>query len=86
MDGGNSMTMLRWPLHFPDINPIDNLWQHMKTQLCKHKTPSKGVWEVWDRASEVWENLEPEMCQNLIESMPRRVGAVMKAKGGHTKY
>ena len=29
---------------------------------------------------------KPEVCQNLIESMPRRVAAVVKAKGGHTKY
>ena len=27
-----------------------------------------------------------EVCQNLIESMPRRVAAVLKAKGGYTKY
>ena len=36
--------------------------------------------------AEVWENIEPEVCQKLIESMPRRVEAVIKAKGGHTKY
>ena len=38
----------------------------------------KGVWEIWERVAEV--------CQNLIESMPRRLEAVIKAKGGHTKY
>ncbi len=27
---------------------------------------------------EVWDNIEPEVCQNLIESMPRRVEAVIK--------
>ena len=27
-----------------------------------------------------------EVCQNLIESMHRRIEAVFKAKGGHTKY
>ena len=33
-----------------------------------------------------WDKIEPEVYQNLIESMPRRVAAVVKAKGGHTKY
>jgi hypothetical protein len=27
-----------------------------------------------------------EECQKLIESMPRRIQAVLKAKGGYTKY
>ena len=29
-----------------------------------------------------WDGIEAEVCQNLIESMPRRVEAVYKAKGG----
>ena len=32
------------------------------------------------------EQYEPEVCQRLIESMLRRVAAVIKAKGGYTKY
>ena len=27
-----------------------------------------------------------EECQNLIESMPSRLEAVIQAKGGHTMY
>jgi len=26
------------------------------------------------------------VCQKLIESMPRRIEAVIEAKGGYTKY
>jgi len=44
------------------------------------------VHELWDRVAEEWNAIEPEVCQNLIESMPRRIEAVIKAKGGHTKY
>ena len=29
-----------------------------------------------------WEEIAASGCQNLIESMPRRVQAVLKAKGG----
>ncbi len=42
--------------------------------------------ELWERAAEVWAKINPEVCQELIESNPRRVQAVIKAKGGHTKY
>ena len=33
-----------------------------------------------------WEMIGVDVHQNLIESMPRRVQAVLEAKGGHTKY
>ena len=33
-----------------------------------------------------WDKITPEQCLILIESMPRRAAAVIKAKGGKTKY
>ena len=39
---------------------------------------------MWDRVAEEWNKITPEDCQNLIESLPRRLEAVYKAKGGHT--
>jgi hypothetical protein len=33
-----------------------------------------------------WEKIPKEVCVNLIESMPRRIKAVIKAKGGNTRY
>ena len=68
------------------MNPIECLWEHLKYHLHQYPTPLKGVHELWDRVSEEWDAIEPEVCQNLIESTPRRIQAVIKAKGGHTKY
>jgi hypothetical protein len=82
----NNITLLDWPAQSPDISPIEHLWVHLKARLNEYPTPSKGVWETWERAVEVWNNIGPEVCQNLIESVPRRLEAVIKAKGGHTKY
>jgi hypothetical protein len=58
----------------------------MKRELAKYPRVPTGVWELWQRVVEVWNGIPPEVCQNLIESMPRRLEAVIKAKGGHTKY
>jgi hypothetical protein len=33
-----------------------------------------------------WEKIAVEECRKLVESMPKRVRAVLKAKGGYTKY
>ena len=51
-----------------------------------YETPPKGVFELWDRLAKEWNKISPETYQNLIESMPRRLEAVIEAKGGHTKY
>jgi len=82
----HNISLLDWPPQSPDLNPIEHLWKHIKSELTKYPTQPKGVWEIWERVAEVWDKIRPEVCQNLIESMPRRVQAVIKAKGGHTKY
>src|SRR5882762_2170840 len=82
----NSIDVMVWPAQSPDINPIEHLWVDLKKTLNKYPNPAKGVHELWERAVEEWNKIPPETCQKLIESMPRRIQAVIKAKGGHTKY
>jgi len=57
-----------------------------KKKLGEYEEPPSGVHELWDWFQEEWEKIEPSICQNLIESMPRRIEAVLKAKGGYAKY
>ena len=82
----NDIQVLSWPAQSPDLNPIEHLWEHLKRQLRKYSNPPRGAHELWDRLVDEWNEIGPEVCQNLIESMPRRIQAVIKAKGGHTKY
>ena len=42
--------------------------------------------ELWQRVQTEWANIPVEECVKLIESMPRKVAAVLEAKGGYTKY
>jgi transposase len=78
--------VLGWPAQSPDLNPIEHLWAHLKKQLCKFEQPPKGQIELWERVTDVFYGIPKSVCQNLIESMPRRIQAVKKAKGGPTKY
>ncbi len=77
---------MQWPSQSPDLNPIEHLWNHVKRKLGEYEEPASSVQELWDRFQEEWDRIEPSVCQNLIESMPRRIEAVLKAKGGYTKY
>ena len=47
---------------------------------------TKGDLELWEHIQVEWEKIEVGECQKLIESMPRRIEEVIKAKGGHTSY
>lgn len=80
------LTVMQWPAQSADLNPMEHLWSHLKRKLAEHTEPPRSIHELWERCSTEWNRIDPLVCQNLIESMPRRVKAVVKAKGGHTKY
>ena len=82
----NGIQVLAWPAQSPDMNPIEHLWVHLKRALQKYPSPPKDVYELWERLVEEWNGIPVEACQKLIESMPRRIQAVIRAKGGHTDY
>ena len=82
----NGIKVLDWPAQSPDLNPIEHLWQMLKFHLAAYPTEPKGVEELWRRVEVEWEKIPKEDCLKLINSMPRRVAAVLKAKGGYTKY
>jgi len=75
-----------WPAQSPDLNPIEHLWAHIKRRLNQYDTPPKGILMLWERVEKEWALITPETCQNLIESVPRRLNAVIRAKGKWTKY
>ena len=82
----NGVELLDWPAQSPDLNPIEHLWEHLKRQLAKYEVEPKSIHELWTRVEAEWEKIPKEVCVDLIKSMPRRVAAVLKAKGGYTKY
>jgi hypothetical protein len=74
-----------WPAQSSDINPIEHLWHHLKRKVAGYEIPPERTLKFWDRAEEEWNKIPPEVCQNLIESIPRCMEAVIKAKGGYAK-
>lgn len=78
--------VLDWPSRSPDINPIENLWSHIKRKLGEYENPPKGMLELWERVQVEWEKIEPRVCQNLIRSMPNRMQEVIKKKGAVINY
>jgi len=42
--------------------------------------------QLQDAVLSIWANISKEYFQHLVESMPCRIKAVLKVKGGQTQY
>ena len=74
-----------WPGNSPDLNPIENLCSLLKNKVTDRQPTSAQEMEMTIQL--VWiHEITPEYCRNLVESMPRRLQAVLNNRGGHTKY
>ena len=82
----NEIKVLEWPAQSPDLNPIEHLWVYLKKRLAEYKTEPSGMLELWEQVEAEWNKIPVQVCMDLIESMPRRIAAVLKARGGYTKY
>ncbi len=80
----NRVNVIQWPSMSPDLNPIEHLWGILKRQV-EHHSPS-SIQSLKEVILEEWKKIDLAKCRQLVHSMPRRLGAVIKNRGGHTKY
>jgi hypothetical protein len=75
-----------WPAQSPDLNLIENLWSMMEKRVnavCPH-TKNQQAMELILKG--VWREFTLGTINKLIDSMPKRVKDVIKARGGPIKY
>jgi len=70
----------------PDLNPIDHLWDLVEQELCALDVHPTNLHQLQDAILSIWANIFKEWFQHLVESMPRRIKAVLKVNGGQTQY
>ncbi len=80
----HGIPVLNWPANSPDLNPIENLWGIVKRKM-RYARPNNAE-ELKATIRATWALITPEQCHRLIDSMPRRIAAVIQAKGAPTKY
>lgn len=73
-----------WPGNSPDLNPIENVWRLCNIAIQKRKPrTAQGYWRL---LKQEWMKVPQQTIKKLIDSMPRRLQAVIDANGGNTKY
>ncbi len=80
----HGVTVLDWPANSPDLNPIENLWGIVKRKM--RDTRPNNADDLKAAIKATWASIPPQQCHKLITSMPRRIEAVIKAKGAPTMY
>ncbi|KFM57173.1 Transposable element Tcb1 transposase, partial [Stegodyphus mimosarum] len=78
--------LLPWPACSPDMSPIEHVWDVIGRRLARDPCPVASADELWVRVQTIWNALPQSDIQTLFDSMPRRVAALIAARGGHTKY
>ena len=84
---------IKWPPYSPDLNPIEHLWWALKRlmhklhpELATIGDSKEDLERLQAALKEAWWKLPKSLIRRLIESLPRRLYAVRKAKGWQTKY
>ncbi len=86
LEHDNEFTLLKWPPQSPDLNPIEHLWDVVEREIRIMDVQPTNLQKLRDAIMSIWTKISEECFQHLVESMLRRIKAVLKAKGGLTRY
>ncbi len=86
LEHDNEFTLLKWSPQSPDLNPIEHIWDVVEREIHIMDVQPTNLQQLRDAIMSIWTKISEECFQHLVESMPRRIKAVLKEKVGPTRY
>ncbi len=86
LEHDNEFTLRKWPPQSPDLNPIEHLWDVVEQEIHIMDVQPTNLQQIRDAIMSIWTNISEVCFQYIVESMIWRIKAVLKAKGGPTRY
>jgi hypothetical protein len=68
------------------MNPIEHVWDYLEQALKRHQQAFRNLEELEAVLSHEWENLSQDCASDFLRSTPRRMEAIIRARGGNTGY
>ena len=68
------------------MNIIEHVWNYLDRQVRTGDPLHHNPAELWAALLEEWDGIKGDYVEELFESMPRRVQALLAAKGQCTLY
>ncbi|GFV12645.1 transposable element Tcb2 transposase [Trichonephila clavipes] len=78
--------LLVWPARSPDLNPIENVWDALGSQVAGRNYPPTNKNTLIRALTEEWDKLPQKLLDNVVQSMVRRVECCITLHGGHIPY
>ena len=82
----SGVRQLPWPSRSPDLNPIEHVWDHIARKIRSKSEMANSLQQLEEWVNEAWQTTPLEYIDGLINSLPRRVRAVIESHSGHTRY
>lgn len=82
----NGFLVLDWPPYSPDLNIIEHIWARTQREVLNNSESITSKFDLIEAAKKAFEKFSAEDLSGYYESMPRRIRAVIEARGGPTKF
>ncbi|GFU37392.1 transposable element Tc3 transposase [Trichonephila clavipes] len=60
---------LVWPARYPDLNPIENVWDALGRQVACRNYPPTNKNTLIRALTEEWDKLPQQLLDNVVQSM-----------------
>ncbi len=71
LEHDNEFTLLIWPPHSPDLNPIEHLWDVVEREIRIMDVQPTNLQQLHDAIMSIWTKISEDCFQHLVESMPQ---------------
>ncbi len=78
------VNVIDWPSMSPNLHPIEHLWGILKRKVDERKI--SNIHQLCVVFREEWMRTPVATCGALVNSMPKRIKAVLENNGGHKKH